>query len=269
VRRAGPILLLLLIAPYAEAGPWSLGRGHLYAKLSYGYLGTTTLATPDGTLADIPRFTKHDVGLYAAYGIDDRLTGFLNALVYRRSSLRDFGAASGIGDLQAGVQAQLGRRGPWVFAVRGSVQVPTGDESLGEGLLPTGSGVWESEAVASVGRSLGGGRGWAFVEAGHQFRGKGLRDGFVYAAQVGVTAHRSVLLAWNVRGVEPYKSEPGEASLVSAAGLGDGVTYTAYGPTLIVKLDSGLSLQLDVDGAIHARNLAKGTVFRAGVSYSR
>jgi hypothetical protein len=241
----------------------------VYVKLSYSTLRTSRLATPDGAVHDIPRFTRHDASVSVLYGVGDRLTLLGGGFAYRRLSLRDFGTESGAGDVQAGLQYQLGSRGPWSFAVRAMVQAPTGDETRGEGLLPTGSGVWEAEGAVSVGRSVAGGRGWAFLEVGHLARGRRLRDGFAYAGQVGYRIQSRVSVAWNVKGLEPYESQAGAGSLASAAGLGDGVTYAAYGPTLLVSLGRGVGLQADVEGAFHTRNLARGTAFRIGLSASR
>jgi hypothetical protein len=78
-----------------------------------------------------------------------------------------------------------------------------------------------------------------------------------------------VLLLFNVRGVQPWNTEPGDASTVSPAGFGDGVTYLAWGPGLIVEVARGVALQLDVDGATHVRNIAKGPTVRFGLSVSR
>jgi hypothetical protein len=64
-------------------------------------------------------------------------------------------------------------------------------------------------------------------------------------------------------------TEPGDASTISPAGLGDGVTYLAYGPGLIVELARGVALQVDLDGAAHVRNIAKGPTLRFGLSVSR
>jgi hypothetical protein len=273
LRRLLALLGLALLAAPAEAGPWAAGKGRLYAKLSLQHLRSRTLAAPDGTLFDIPLFTKDDAFLYAVYGLSDGLTLVANVPAYRVSDLRDepdeLGREAGVGDVQLGLQAQLGRRGAWVFAARGTVQLPTGDETRAGGLLPTGSGVWEGEGVLGAGRSFLGGRIYGFAEAGHMVRGGGLRDGFVYAAQVGWNAGERLVLAWNLRGVEPYSHAPREQPLGSPAGLGDRVTYAAYGPTAIVKLGKGWALQLDVDGAFRARNLAKGLVYRAGISYAR
>jgi hypothetical protein len=273
VRRAAGVALLWLTAAAAEAGPWATGPGHFYAKLSYQHLRTTTLAAPDGTRFTIPAFSKDELGIYAAIGLSDRCTLIANLPVLRSSNLHDqpdeLPRETGVGDLQAGLQAQIGQHGPWVFALRGMLQAPTGDETRAEGLLPTGSGVWEAEAWIGAGRSLAGGKGYGFLEAGYGARGGGLRDALVYAAQIGWNANSRLTLAANFRGVEPWSQRAGDRSAGSFVGVGDRVTYASYGPSAIVKLGRGLGVQLDLDGAFHARNLAEGSVLRVGVFLNR
>jgi hypothetical protein len=270
LRAAAALATLLVVGAGGslEAGPWGAGRGHFYAKVGGSRLRSTVLAAPDGTEFDIPRFVKEEVTLYGAVGITSRLTAIVNVPAYRSSDLQDFRRESGVGDVQGGLQWQLGTKGPWVFAVRSTVQVPTGDETRADGLLPTGSGVWEGEGVLSAGRSLAGGKSYAFGEAGHQVRGGGLTDAFAYGAQLGWNAHRRLVLAANVRGVEPYDQSPREAR-GSPVGLSDRVGYVVFGPTVIVPLAGGAGLQLDVEAAARARNLAKGTTVRLGLSLSR
>lgn len=273
MRGAAGALLLLATASAAEAGPWAVGRGHFYVKVGVSRLRSTTLAAPDGTRFDIPRFIKDEVGVYGIYGLTGRLSAYATAPLLRSSDLADdpdeLQRESGFGDLQVGLQAELGRRGAWVFGARGLVQAPTGDVSRAEGLLPTGSGAWEGEAALSAGRSIAGGKGYGFLEVGHQVRGEGLRDSFIYNGQIGWNVTDRLVLAANVRGVEPYDKTPPREARGSFAGVGDRVTYVSYGPTAIVKLRRGWSVQLDLDGASRARNLADGLVFRAGVSLSR
>ena len=186
-RRAVAAAALFLLPSLASAGPWGRPAGGVYAKIGYGYLKATELATPDGTLVPIPAFQKHEANLYVEYGLTDVLTAGLDAIVYRESSIEGFDSAGGVGDLRLGLQSRLGGAGSWLLAARGVIQAPTGDVEKGEGLLPTGSGVWEGELYLSVGRSFASGRAWTFAEAGPQFRGGGLRDGLVYNGQVGVT----------------------------------------------------------------------------------
>jgi hypothetical protein len=272
LRGPAPALLLGLLASLpslAAAGPWNRPARGFYAKLGYNHLRATELATPAAEIVDIPAFTKDEATVYAEYGLSGRLTVILDLIACRGSKIEGFDSAGGIGDLRLGLQWALGRRGHWVFAVRGTLQAPTGDETKGEGLLPTGSGVWEGEVVGSAGVSLFRGRGWAQAGIGPQIRGGGLRDGFVYDAQAGARLFGPVFVLFNLRGVQPWDTEPGDASTISPAGFGDGVTYLAYGPGLIVELVRGVALQVDLDGAAHVRNIAKGPTLRFGLSVSR
>jgi hypothetical protein len=214
-------------------------------------------------------YVRDEATLYAEYGPSDRFTAVVDLVGYRWSEIEGFESAGGIGDLRLALQWQVAHRGASVFALRGTVQAPTGDETMGAGLLPTGSGVWEGDVVASAGVSLWRVGSWAQASLGPQFRGGGLRDGFVYDAQVGGRLFGPVLLLFNVRGVQPWDTEPGDASTVSPAGFGDGVTYLAWGPGLIVEVARGIALQLDADGATHVRNIAKGPTVRFGLSVSR
>lgn len=259
------VLALASLPSLAAAGPWGRPRGGLYAKAGYAYLRATELATPDGTIATIPAFEKNEATFYAAYGLTERLTLTVDAIAYRESRIEGFDSAGGAGDLRLGAQSGLGRSGEWLFAARGLIQVPTGDVTKGEGLLPTGSGVWEGALYLSVGRSFAGGRVWAFAEAGPQFRGGDLRDGLVYDAQLGVTIRSWLALAWSFRGVQPWDTTPGDVSAGSAAGLGDGVTYLAFGPSAIITVRPGIGVQIDADGATHTRNIARGPTVRVGL----
>lgn len=273
IRRLPLVVAFLAIAAVAEAGPWGLGRGHVYGKLGFGHLRSTELVAPDGTSFDIPRFTKDEVGLTLGYGLDDSWTVFTNLPLLRASDLRDqpdeLQRESGFGDLQLGLQRQLGRAGPWLFAARASIQAPTGDVSRAGGLLPTGSGVWEGDAVLSAGRSFASGKLYGFLEAGPQVRGGGLRDGVVYGAQMGWNATDRLVLAWNVRGVEPFSHRAPTVARGSFAGVGDRVTYVSTGPTLLWKATPRFGVQVDLDATAHARNLARGPAVRAGIFFSR
>jgi hypothetical protein len=263
----------LLAARAAEGGPWAQGARNAYTKVSFQHLQAMRYAQPDGTVFDIPRFRSSELSFFGSFGLTDRLTLWVNVPLVRSSDLADdpdeLGRENGFGDLGFALQAQLGARGPWVFAVRGSLQIPTGDEMRSEGLQATGSGVYESAGVLGAGRSFAGGRGFGFAEAGYKYRGGGLRDALVYAAQVGWKAGRRATLVWNVRGEEPFSHAPGTAALNSFVGVGDRVTYVVYGPSVILDFGRGWGAQLDLEGSFHAKNLAQGPMFRGGITYHR
>ena len=271
--RFAVVILVGLLAPVSEAGPWALGRGHFYSKLSYQHKASDQLAQPDGTIFDIPRFTQDDAFFYLALGVSERVSLIASVPFVRSSDLADspdeLARASAFGDVQAGLQVQLGRTGPWVFAVRGTLQAPTGDETLSGGLQATGSGVWEAESVLGAGRSLARGKGYGFVEAGPYFRGGGFRDGLSYRTQLGWNLGRRVIVAGNLAGLQRWSDTPGELSANSLVGLGDGVSYAAWGPSLILKFGAGWGAQADWERLFHARNIATGDSWRFGLSYQR
>jgi len=277
MKRASAILplcsCLLASPPSVQAGPWAMGKGHFYTKLSVQHLRATELAQPDGTVFDIPRFDRTEVGFYGIVGVTDRIDVYASVPIVRSADLQDepdeLARQSGFGDLQVGLQGQVARSGPWVFALRGTLQFPTGDETLADGLLPTGSGAWEAEGLFGAGLSFARGKGYGYVEVGYQYRGSGLRDAFVYNVQAGWNVGSRVTLAVNLRGIEPWSQTPGDRTAGSFVGVGDRTTWAVVGPTAIVRLARDWGLQIDYDAAVRSRNLAKGPTFRAGITFQR
>lgn len=96
-----------------------------------------------------------------------------------------------------------------------------------------------------------------------------LRDGFIYEGQFGLWASSRVLLMLNLRGVQPFQSEPGEGGLTSISGLGDGVTYTVVGPSVIIEFAGDWGVQVEAEDAFNAKNLATGLKFRMKLFYRR
>lgn len=263
----------LLGAFAAEAGPWPAGKGKGYFKVSFQHLGSTKLISPDGTNYTIPLFTREEVAVYGAFGLARNWTAVVNLPLLRSSNLDDFpdelSRETGFGDIQLGVQRQLGSSGGWIFAARATVQFPTGDVERAEGLLPTGSGVYEGDVVVEAGRSLAGGKGWMFVGAGPQFRGGGLRDGVVFGGQVGYKVSDTVALMASSRGVEPFSHDAPKTARGSFAGVGDRVAYVILGPSLLWNVTKNSGLQFDAEFVAYARNLASGPVYRVGYFLTR
>lgn len=268
MRRVALGLAFSLLTAAVEAGPWPAGKGKGYFKLSFQHLGSKKLVTPDGTTFAIPLFTREEVSIYAAHGLSKDWTAVVNLPVLRSSDLDDFpdelSRETGFGDVQLGVQRQLGTSGAWIFAARATVQIPTGDVDRASGLLPTGSGVYEGDVVVEAGRSLAGGKGWMFVGAGPQFRGGGLRDGLVFGGQVGYKISDRVALMASSRGVEPFSHDAPKTARGSFSGVGDRVAYVVLGPSLLWNVTKSSGLQLDAEFVAYARNLASGPVFRVG-----
>lgn len=263
-----------LSAVGAEAGPWAAGKGHSYFKLSFQHLGSRKLVAPDGTRFVIPLFTREEVSLFGLIGLSKDWTMVASIPLLRSSDLRDspdeLRRESGFGDVQLGIQRQLGTASGWVFAARGTLQFPTGDVDRAQGLLPTGSGIYEGDVVFEAGRSIGaGGRGWMFVGAGPQFRGGGLRDGLVFGGQVGWKTSETLAFMASSRGVEPFSHDAPKTARGSFAGVGDRVAYVVFGPSVLWNVTKRSGLQFDAEFVAYARNLASGPVFRLGYFLTR
>jgi len=269
VTRAALLLATALLATApAPCGPWGPGDESLYVKLSYGYLATDELATPDGATHEIPDYRRQEGALFLAYGVSDRVTALLEAPLYRRSSIEGFDEAAGAGDLGIGGQLELLRRGRFVLAALASVQAPTGDEAKGGGLLPTGTGVWEGESVLSGGTTFLDGRGLAYLEAGYRIRGGELRDAAVAEAHVEGRLGERLTLGLHLSAVRPLGGDR-DTPAGSASGLGDGVQYLAYGPVAAIELPRGLSLHLELEDTTAVQNVATGLTARIGISLRR
>ena len=268
MRHAAALAVLLLSSARVDAQPWQAAAGHASVGAMFTTLRTTQLATPDGTDIVIPRFARQEVVASGSYSATDRVTLIAAATLLAHTSIQAFDSSGGYGDTRFGAQASLGQHGPWALAVRGVVQAPTGDAGLGSGLLPTGTGAWEGDAVFSIGRPLGQ-RLFAFGEAGYHVRGAGLRDSFVFNSQLGVVATSRVTLGWNVRGVQPFDTGLVGTTLAAASGLGDGVTFVAYGPAAVLRFNGGWSLLAGIDGGVHTKNLAAGAAYHVGLVFAR
>lgn len=149
------LLAMLLWPSAAGAQPWQAGAGHASVGVVYTTVRTTQLATPSGNDIEIPRFARQDLVVSGSYGATDRLTIIAGGTVFARTSIEKFDRASGVGDARFGIQMLVDQRGPWTMAARGLIQAPTGDADKGSGLLPTGTGAWEGDAVFSIGRPIG------------------------------------------------------------------------------------------------------------------
>ncbi len=261
-------VVFVLTAARAGAQPWQAAAGHGSVGTTFTTLRTTQLATPDGTDVVIPRFARQEIVVSGSYAATDRVVILAAATVLAHTSIQAFDSAGGIGDLRFGAQVSLGQLGPWALAVRGIAQAPTGDAGLGFGLLPTGTGAWEGDTVFSIGRPLAA-RLFVFGEAGYHVRGAGLRDSFVFNSQLGVSATSRLTLGWNLRGVQPFDTGPIGTTLASPSGLGDGVTFIAYGPSAALRLNGAWSLLGGIDGGFHTKNLAAGAAYHAGLVYAR
>jgi hypothetical protein len=269
----------------ARAGAWTRDEGHFYVNTSYLRIATRRYFAPDFSVVDINPYEQHVVSLYGEVGLITRwLTGTLEGTLYRRNRLVNQGYTEGVGDFRVGLWTGL-VTSPVRLSFGLTLGIPTGDaEPRAPGgdevaqqtarLLPTGDGEWDVEGRLALGYAFGGVRRWpprhyVVAEAGYWLRTNRFADAFVYRLELGTQLPWRVVdrfwLALHLVGVESFASQR-QASL-AFSGLGNGVTYTAYGAELSAAIWRGLGALLGVDSAFRARSLAAGAQLKVGVSY--
>lgn len=209
--------------------------------------------------------------LYAEVGILPRfhLQAYLPHVIGRSTFAGGYNYLSaGGGDMILAAQWT-----PGVFAfphaLRADVKLPLYDVAYPKGFesvrFPArGDGQIDSTVWLSIGDSLSFLPAYVFGEIGHRFRtgkfigeGDGLkfRDSFVFAGQVGYTVIRDVIVAGNMNGVVPYRS--------------DEITkgYLTLGLSAFAPISGGFSLEAAFDGVAWAKNSSRGVSVALGVSY--
>ena len=110
----------------AEASAWNRKNGELLAISSTSYFNAdlTPVETPSGTLTS--RFERIDSGLYAEYGITDRLMLTANAVYGTRWLRRGFETETenGFSEIGLHLQRQLVRNNRGAIAIRAGASLP-------------------------------------------------------------------------------------------------------------------------------------------------
>jgi hypothetical protein len=164
-------------------------------------------------------------------------------------------------------------------------------------ILPTGDGEVDVETRLSFGHSFGGkGRypllHYVVAEAGYWARNapyrtcqdllggpaagaqrrEGFFDAFTYKAELGIKLpYKFIERFWfivRLSGVESFaRTEDLQFRDAPLTGLGDGVTYTAYGFDVAGRLWRGLGASIGLDSAFRARLVPAGANLRVALSY--
>lgn len=274
---------------HAHAGAWTRDEGSFFASLSYQRIGAGAFYGPDFSKIAIRPYSQQTVSAYAEAGVISRwLTLVFDGQLYRRNTLEGQGATDGLSDLRIGAWTGL-----VVAPVRLSlgllVGLPTGD-SRPRGpasdpdaqeianVLPTGDGEVDVELRVSLGHAFGGGKSaWPLqhylqVDAGYWLRTKGFADAFTWAIEAGTKfpwpfVDRFWIIA-KMFGVESFADRESLAA-VGFSGLGNGVTFTAFGLQVYGAVYGGFGLAVQVDGAFRARGVAAGANLRASLVFQR
>jgi hypothetical protein len=279
-----------LFPSVAHAGAWTRDAGSFYVNLAYQRIGAGQFYGPDFTKIPIRPYVQQSVSAYAEVGVVPRwLTLLFDGVLYRRNTLEGQGFTDGLSDIRIGAWTGLITK-PVRLSFGLIVGLPTGD-SLPKApsgssaaaqevasVLPTGDGEADVEARFSFGHSFGATkkgfwplRHFVQLDAGYWLRTKGYADGVTWAAELGTQFPYPVIgrlwFIFKLFGVESFASNAEAAA--NFTGLGNGVTFTAFGLQVFGRIWRGLGAFAQVDGAFRARGVAAGANLRFGLSWER
>jgi len=294
----GALLFLVKEKP-AQAGPWTRDRGRMFVSLAYSRIAADRLFGADFRIVPLgASYEQHALQAYAELGLVSRfLTMSFESQLFRYNALLNQGATYGLGDLRLGFWSGL-LTAPLRLTAAFLIGVPSGDPApfasgddeaqLIARSLPTGDGEVDFEPRLSLGYSFGGVRRWPLqhymvIEAGYWIRTQGrsrdprgqyftsdFADAFTYRAELGTKLpFRVVERFWiilRMSGVESFASDIA-ASFTCATGLGNGVSYNAYGFEIAARIVRGLGANFGLDSALRARCVAAGVNLKAGLTY--
>lgn len=292
-------LLLLFLPAVAAAGPWTRDAGSAFLSVAYARIASNGIFGTDFSVQPLgARYEQHAVQLYGEVGLINRwLTLTVEQQILRYNRLVDQGATYGVGDLRMGFWTGLVTQ-PIRLTAAFLAGVPIGDPSptAGPGAdaeaeliarsLPTGDGEADFELRLSFGYSFGKKRRWPLehylvAEAGYWFRTTGhsrdlngnltfskFADDFTYKAELGTKLPwRFIDRFWfigRVAGIESFASSI-QAASTCATGLGNGVTYVAYGFEVSARIYKGFGANFGGDSAFRARCVAAGANWKFGL----
>jgi hypothetical protein len=279
-------LSLLWLAPsLAHANPWTREQGHFYLSTSYFHISTARYYGVDFNVIPIRPYTQQVVGIFGEVGLITRwLTATVEGTLYRRNELVGQGYTEGVGDFRVGLWTGL-LTTPVRLSAGLTLGIPSGDSTptapgsdseaqLIARSLPTGDGEWDLEAQLALGYTFGQERRWPLghylvAEVGYWARSHGFSDSVVFRLELGTRLPWRVIdrLWWIARltGVESFADAQHASTTFS--GLGNGVTYTAYGFDVYGRIFRGLGASVGLDSAFRARSVAAGVQLKVGMSY--
>lgn len=296
-------LAAALLPASASAGPWTRDQGHGYVNLSYGRIATENFYLLDGRVARIAPFEQHGVQLYGELGLINRwLTASFEGQIFRWAQLTGQGATNGLGDLRIGFWTGLVEK-PVRLSAAVLFGIPSGDPfpTAGDGAtpeqeliarsLPTGDGEADVEVRLSFGHAFGRVRRWPLehfliLEAGYwgrtssrDHRGNLLSARFcqslTYKAEFGTKLPWKFIdrfwFIFRMPGVvsqqlwDPTCLDSQNSSGVGI-GIGNGVTFFAYGFEVLGRIYKGFGANIGMDSAFYARYSLSGANLKVGLS---
>ena len=282
--------LSILLPQMASAGAWTLGKGHVWSKITYMSQSTNEHYGNDGNVGEIPaRYKSQQLYFDVYYGLHDRIDVGIkvpyisNEFVDVSSEHPFYGAPdkkdSGLGDVRGVAKINLVQSAGLVGTLKLGFKAPIGEyREVPEALSITG-GQWDFDVVAQLGRSFWPVPMYTNVDLGYRLRGEytdpaaGEPDvidrsytpgaELVFNAEAGYSPMDKLLVALKYEGVVGAEydaiSNPGTPERISQS-----VTYLV--PTVLVGVHPNVSLEASARMAVSGSRYFAGPTYTVGLS---
>ena len=289
------VALSVLMPQMASAGAWTLGKGHVWSKITYMSLSTNEHYDNDGNVGEIPaRYKSQQVYFDVYYGLNDRIDVGIK-IPYISNEFVDvspehpfYGAPdkkdSGIGDIRGVTKINLVNSADLVGTLKLGFKAPMGEyREVPEALSITG-GQWDFDVVAQLGRSFYPVPVYANVDLGYRLRGEYTDSNpsdaggvdrtytpgaeFVFNAEAGYSPMDKLLVALKYESIigSEYDTinNPPAGSQVET--LNQSVSYLA--PTVLVGLHPNVSLEAQARMTVSGSRYFAGSTYGVGLSFT-
>ena len=274
------IILICLIGMSLQA-QWTQEKGKGYYKIGVWWLEADEHYTSTG-LVD-PNATRglFITNFFGRYGLNDKVTlnGYLpHTRVYQNAQVFSSGREkipgeqfSSLGDINLGLEYQLGKKNSWVYSISLSLGLPTGKDRAGsDGSYQTGDGEFNQQLRFHLGKSyqLGKQPFYAKASVGVNQRSKGFSDELRASVETGTRIFKDKLLTLvRANTIQSFYNGSLDASNSNGSIFANNVEVVNIGGEFIFRLSSKLSWGLSGSYPIIGRVLYRSTAFSTGISY--
>ena len=283
----GPVLAILVVLAcpvLAKAGgPWPQGKGNAYVKLSEWWLRFDRHYTDAGRTDPNLTTSIYNTFLYGSFGINDRLTGIVNANVFGRNVMNALQstvsgevvvpgeALNHIGDIDLALKYTLTKPdAAWPASVTLLAGLPTGEDFGGtQGNLQTGDGEFNQMLRVDVARGFGfrqNSSAYVNAYAGFNQRTQGFSDEWRGGLEAGVNLlSRKLWVITRLDIVESLKNGETAATFTGSGIFSNNAEFTSLGLELNYYIRPKLGISVGAAGALRAELIAAAPSYSAGV----
>lgn len=273
-------LLLLTYTTVSGQSGWVREKGGLFVQTSLTTFTSSDYYSVTGELFDSGNeFQSQALVLYGEYGITDRITGILNAPVYKSNRFFNTNRVGGAGDIRLGFKYAISKQLPISLGVE--AEIPTGDgtnlatakEENGLGFrdqinLPVSDGEFNVWTTLAVSQSLPSGNTYGSLYGQYNLRTQGFTDQYRLGVELG---QKFIDRLWLIGRLGIQESVSDDVRTDVSFLYGEGTTYTTYGFTSMYNIDDQWMITTsfsDYAGFISERkNIYDGATWSLGVAF--